>query len=179
MLEQSIEVLSSLSDEHYIRKHPDTLNSVGQHIRHIIDHYSALQDGVGKNEVSVSRTGDKVVHDLVDYDKRNRHCDIEFNRSVGIAEISKIISWLKSSFHQDKILNINAEVSINTQRSVRLKSSFSRELYHLMNHTLHHLAYIALLVKLEGIEVPGSTGVAPATATWRRQRNGASVVQMN
>ena len=154
-LSQVLQLLLKLSDAQYVRKQSVSVSSVGQHIRHIVDHYSALSEG----------------HDAgyVNYNKRNRCCEIEYSRAEGIAAIRITMAWLNSYFRKDKKILINTEISLTEQNSEVLDSTLSRELYHLMSHTTHHLAYIALLVKNQGVQLSEAIGVAPATATWQRQ----------
>jgi hypothetical protein len=55
------------------------------------------------------------------------------------------------------------------------QSSVTRELQALLSHTVHHYALIALMLQLNGFEVPEELGVAPSTL--RRWRETASCAQ--
>jgi uncharacterized damage-inducible protein DinB len=43
------------------------------------------------------------------------------------------------------------------------QSSVGRELQHLINHTVHHYAFVALILRLQGVAIEDDFGVAPST----------------
>jgi len=51
----------------------------------------------------------------------------------------------------------------------RFDSSVDREFLYLINHTLHHLAYVGLVLSHAGLALPPHVGVAPGTASFLRQ----------
>ncbi len=156
-LKQTIALLGGLSDQFYSQIKVRQLSGAGSHVRHILDHYRALEVGCNSG--------------LVDYDKRNRDCATATDRSLAMRELSGTADWLCQYDSGDKSLDIRTEVAFEGAAPVTLKTSLSRELCYLLNHTVHHTAYIALLVKHAGQCVNASIGVAPASRTWERKNS--------
>jgi len=154
-LDQALEVVASLSDASY-RDRVNDRSQPGAHIRHVLDHYHALMDGFKSGQV--------------DYDHRRRLCDIETDRALAQAELLATRSWLASLDPVSKPVSVTSEVSLCECCSVTLESDQARELLYTLNHTVHHMAYVALLLQLNGISVNASIGVAPATASNARSR---------
>ncbi len=153
-LEQTKTVVNSLSDQMYT--HLST-SSIGQHIRHILDHYLAVQQGYDVG--------------YIDYNARNRNSNIESDRKAAINLIDTVSVWIKKSSFVDKPLVICTEVSVSQTENVTISSNLSRELCYLLNHSIHHLAYIKLLAKSWDISFASDVGVAPSTASYLRQQN--------
>ena len=49
------------------------------------------------------------------------------------------------------------------------RSSIARELQSLLSHTVHHYAFIAVALRLQGVEPASDFGVAPSTLEYWRQ----------
>ena len=160
-VDQGVELINKLSDEQY--QHiavPYVRSSIGEHFRHLVDLYLALM-----NEQSVG---------VCDYDVRRRGADIEVSRATALAELANIKSWLttlESENNQffNRVINVNTEVTLLETESVTIKSSVLRELIFTSSHAVHHFAVIGVVAKIQGIEVNGDLGIAPATATFLRE----------
>lgn len=126
--------------------------TVGEHIRHILDHYQCLLDGW---------------NDKIDYDARNRNKEIEINRTAAILKIEDLISRLHQIVSESKTLEMNVPVKSNTAEKDSdtpwSSSSHRRELQFLVGHTVHHYALIAIILRIQQIPVPNTFGVAPST----------------
>lgn len=152
-LEQVEELISLMADLYGVRP-KQAQASVGRHIRHVIDHFWALQEGVA--------TG------VVDYNLRHRDSDLEKNGDLAQDIVRKLQSWVASLGNKNPSLTVISEISISESQSVELSSNLNRELLYVLNHTLHHVAYASLLARSLAVAVPDYLGVAPATATYQR-----------
>ncbi|MFW5688937.1 MAG: hypothetical protein ACOC1U_05120, partial [Spirochaetota bacterium] len=58
---------------------------------------------------------------------------------------------------------VRTEVRSASGSAVEAASTLERELAVLASHTVHHYAIIALLLRVQDVDVPASFGVAPST----------------
>jgi len=154
-IDQALELISPLSKDSY-QARVNGRSQPGGHIRHVIDHYLALKDGIASG--------------LVDYDFRRRDCEAESNPEVAKNELTGIRLWLASPALKSCNVQVKSEVSLCESCVVTVESNLSRELLYTLNHTVHHMAYVALLLQANGEAVNQTIGVAPATASHRRTR---------
>ncbi len=157
VLQQVESFLQSLTAEQYIEISHNNQFGIGRHLRHILDMYSALQEGV--------------LGGIVDYDKRSRGSKIESDIMAAAEALQAMIAWMQQSFSVDATINIKTEINTSKTKSTTLASTISRELCYLSSHTVHHLAYMALLARSLGVKTDPSHGVAPATASYQRSQD--------
>lgn len=150
VLAQLDDLLSELTDADYTSPPARVKSgSVGEHIRHNLDHIRALLDGL--------------VRGSVDYDARERGTDIECSRDAARQEIARLRKQLAdASPRPDCAVRVRSTIRSDGQ-TADTSSTFGRELLFVFSHTVHHNAMIALLVAYRGIEVPARFGYAPAT----------------
>jgi hypothetical protein len=152
LLEQGIEVLSSIQDETYTRA-ADLFGGqrIGGHIRHIVEFYERLFEGL--------RTG------LVDYAARRRDPVVETDRSAAIARLASVCDRLRSGgLSGSSAVRVRPEDS----RSGHFGSTSGRELEAVASHTIHHFALISVLLRYFGLPVPSDLGVSKATLRYRQ-----------
>jgi len=154
VLEQLRQVINGASHELYSQGNHLNQYGVGRHVRHILDYYLALQKGV--------------VSGQVDYNQRNRDALAENDKPTALQLINDIVAWI-NTLDEDKDINIISEVSLQQYENTIIQSSLLRELYYLMEHTMHHLAYVALFLKVNGIVLDNDIGLAPATKSHQRR----------
>ncbi|MDZ7693837.1 MAG: DinB family protein [Balneolaceae bacterium] len=163
LLDQGIDVLSSISDAQY--KHTNSKyyqSCIGKHMRHILEHYMAFTASV-----SASRK--------IDYDDRKRDQQIEKSRSHAIQTAESMIGDL-SRLGEDRMLSGQPiKVKNNENGSWVIDSwsgsSIERELQFLISHTVHHYALIAIILRIQGIRPDEKFGIAPSTLRYRKQFN--------
>ena len=125
--------------------------SIGEHVRHALDHIAAL----------VSHTGTEPLC----YDHRERGTAVESDATAALRRILR----LKATFDGLSHRRLDTPICVRTQLSAdgdecESWSSFGRELAFVMNHTVHHQALIAALLAVEGVEIPDDRfGYAPST----------------
>ncbi len=155
ILRQAIDLLSELNAEEYQKKLPPHFpSSIGTHIRHIVDHFIALMDGHQQGHV--------------DYNKRNRHNDIEHSPCSAMQSLENLINWLNNLSDEwlDKPLGITTEIDVSRTCSTTCQSTLERELVFVSSHAIHHFALIKIMCGMQNKAVPEFFGYAPATITY-------------
>jgi hypothetical protein len=139
-------------DEATYAAHPlaDVSGSIGEHVRHCLDHISALVAAVPARPLS--------------YDRRERGTAVERDP----AEALRLVMRLKSAVERSSDRRLDEPIAVASMltpagESVTGWSTFGRELAFVNSHTIHHEAMIAVLLSMAGLEVPDRLGLAPAT----------------
>lgn len=125
----------------------------GGHVRHILDAYDCLLRGVGAG--------------LVDFTARERDERTATDPKFAGERISRTVKALRMlRIPASAPLSVRAE---DTAGNAWCASSVGRELQSLLSHTIHHLALVALVLRLRGVETGETIGVAPSTlAYWKK-----------
>ena len=153
-LEQVLSLINAAQGAAYNDVAEGMTSSLGCHVRHVLDHYTALQVGV--------KSG------LVDYDKRSRDSEVETNAELAIEKVNELIAWLSKNIATDVKLKMKSEISATCLETITMDSSLQRELIYLLNHTVHHMAQVSLALRIMGITINDQIGIAPATLTHLR-----------
>lgn len=140
---------------------------LGNHVRHVVDHFEALRQGITSG--------------VIDYNRRDRGNAIETSIVMGVTAIEDIVKILEPGHSlynlPDSRLSVISEIDSQQTISQQFDSTLRRELLYLINHTIHHTAYIKLQLKNYAIELPDDIGIAPGTATFlRNQRTDNPIV---
>ncbi len=158
-LDQMMTFIKELTDSEYqYIAAPWFDSSIGQHLRHIVDLYLALMSPSTDHKIN--------------YDVRRRGAKVETSRATGLKELTDIRHWLTQitthDMNQDVL--VSTEVTLSCQQTDVFKSSYGRELCFASSHLTHHLAIMAAIAKMAGVEVNPTLGLAPATATFVREQ---------
>jgi hypothetical protein len=157
LLNQNLEILEQLKLSiiamplaAFIESRPLLVNStLGMHIRHVIEFYECLINGLDSK--------------IVNYDARVRNLQLETDQQFATNCIEAI---------QIRIEDIKADAAITLQAGkfneidfVEMPSSFSRELYYMLEHCTHHMALIkmAIMQYWPSVALPLNYGVAQST----------------
>lgn len=128
-------------------------NTIGQHVRHIIEMFQCLEEGYEKGEV--------------DYEKRKRDKQIETDKNFAtfiLKEISRQIS------RENKSLWLLTYYDELQEKPERIGTNYYREIAYNLEHTIHHMALIRVgLRELGDLNVDDSYGVASSTLKYRKQ----------
>lgn len=156
-LQQGIDLLESLPEGTYACPCPDLFgSSIGGHMRHHLDHYSAFIRNLAAGEI--------------DYDARERESAIESNPQVAIALMRRLIAEI-GTFGEadlDRTLRIRMDDGGDSSWSA---TSLRRELQFLLSHTIHHYALIVAIATRFGIcRFPENFGIAPSTLHYHEAR---------
>jgi uncharacterized damage-inducible protein DinB len=151
LLQEMHTLVERLDQEEYTRPAPGrSSGGVGGHVRHCLDHVSAL--------IAATYTG------VCAYDGRARGTDVETHRGAALTAIAgliRVVAGLDPSLlHRE----IDVEIQLDRAGAIsRTRSSFGRELIYIMSHTIHHNALVALMLRGRGIPVDPHLGLAPST----------------
>ena len=161
IVDQATQFLTNLSQSQYTRvMSPHFSSHIGQHMRHALDHYVALEKAL--------KTG------IVDYDVRQRDSDIETDRGIALATWHRLRQVLTDLFESgvDTKVTVKTEISSQQQLSVDVDSTLARELIFVASHAIHHFSLMGVIASLQGLEVPDLFGIAPATVSHQRMHAG-------
>ncbi|MDO8273750.1 MAG: hypothetical protein Q7U82_17790 [Gammaproteobacteria bacterium] len=137
----------------YVQSH------VGVHVRHVIDHVQAFLAGLQTGEI--------------DYNVRHRNSPSEVDPDFAAAQLLAIMSACEALENLNcappEELLVTSEIDCLTTHTEKFRSNAAREVLYLINHTIHHAAYVRLLLQGCGIELASHIGIAPCTATFQRE----------
>jgi uncharacterized damage-inducible protein DinB len=150
-LDELMRLVMTLPTEVYRARTTNASGAIGEHVRHVLDHASAL---IGGSPTLV-----------LSYDHRTRGTSVESDPSVAVREMMRLDAalgrWTDRSL--DEPIAVASLVGADGQ-SVTGWSTFARELAFVMSHTIHHQAIIALLLEFQGREpLDERFGYAPST----------------
>ncbi|HSL23861.1 MAG TPA: DinB family protein [Vicinamibacterales bacterium] len=133
------------------RARPSQLSgSVGEHVRHCLDHVAALVDAALTEHLS--------------YDHRLRGTAIEISREAALDKIDGLSSELMRLVAVPLTRPLAVDVLLERDGAqIVARSSLGRELAYLVQHTVHHCAVISLLLERLGIPVEADLGLAPSS----------------
>jgi len=157
ILAQAKSYLGAVTPEQYSEIiTPLFISSAGQHLRHILDHYVAIMNGLDAA--------------LIDYDKRSRGGSIETDIVAASALISKIEAFLLSlsDTQLQEEIQLSTEVCVTKKQVAVVNTTLARELVFAGSHAIHHFAMIEQISKAQQLVTPDQFGLAPATATFMR-----------
>ncbi len=152
ILAQAEELIGKADAEQYAKiVNPPFSASMGQHYRHVIEHFSCLVDGLTSGEVN--------------YDGRKRDRRIEIEREYALFETRKLMGmmgeWNREAL--DTPCQVVSSVGYDLQAPEALRSNVARELSYCIGHAIHHYAIIRLICSHVGVAVPDTFGFAPST----------------
>jgi hypothetical protein len=154
VLEQLKEEIIDLDDEIYTKKCKNVMDSsIGQHVRHSLDHFNKLVFPAGP---------------IVNYDIRQRKIPVETSVQAAVSLVSLLCQELAKMSDLDKTIDV--EVMLNAAgEQAKLKSTFRRELWFVCHHAVHHNAMIRMILEIYSMPIKdGSFGYAPSTANFRK-----------
>ena len=151
LLKELSEVVRRLSNSQYTQKPVGVVeSSVGGHVRHCLDHVSALLSAIAVGEI--------------DYEHRQRGTANETSRIAACEAIDDLVERLHSLRDDDldRMLYMRALIS-SSGPTITVRTSIGRELAYVLAHTIHHNALIGAMVKTLGSWLPKRFGYAPST----------------
>lgn len=151
LLAQCGGLIRQLQDGEYTRPCERFFGStIGQHVRHSLDHFAAALSGAGG--------------ELIDYDRRARATPVESDRVAALAEIDLIARRLADVGEDDARRGVELRVMLTSSGDEQtMRSTLGRELAFASHHAVHHHAMIAAIAGDAGLSVPAGFGKAPST----------------
>lgn len=153
--------LSLLGSERYTRPSPLMHNAtIGQHVRHALDHYAAALRGARG--------------EIIDYDHRERGRAVETDLAAALSELMAIRDGLAGIDAQRSADPVRVRVMVNgsTGEEAELGSTLGREIAFAAHHAVHHHAMISAIAQSMGVRVPEGFAKAPATLHHERGARG-------
>ena len=151
LLDELESLLNEVATEVYCARFATEVSgSVGEHVRHCLDHISALLAADPSNTLS--------------YDRRHRGTAVETDPAEGLRQILQLKSALDawSTRTLDEPIRVTSMISPSGD-GVTGWSTLARELAFVVSHTIHHQAIIGILLAIHGHAVPERFGHSPST----------------
>lgn len=128
-------------------------NTIGQHVRHIIELFQCLENGYDAA--------------VVNYEKRKRDTRIETDRLTAARLLRDIYNALN---RPDKPLVLEACYDDLCENPIRIPTNYFREIAYNLEHTIHHMALIRVGInEVTKLQLPEDFGVASSTVKYRKQ----------
>jgi uncharacterized damage-inducible protein DinB len=156
VLLQGRALLAEVDPELYVIRAGDPFNaSIGQHYRHVLDHFTCFLAGM--------------TSDAIDYDMRSRSRELESNTEHARNVTEQLIQVLKATPTPawERECNVVYTVGYGKQAPSVIASTLQRELAFCVSHSVHHYAIIRLLCAHLRVQVPSEFGIAPSTLKYR------------
>ncbi|TPV93741.1 MAG: hypothetical protein B7733_18930 [Myxococcales bacterium FL481] len=134
---------------------PGAIERIGPHVRHILDHFSCLFSGLGR--------------EYVDYDARARNPRLEREPVVMRQAIGATKQRLARLGQDGGATPVAVHLRVCSDAAVTMASTLDRELAFLSAHTVHHLSIMAQIARAHGIDVDPAIELAFSTADYRQQ----------
>jgi hypothetical protein len=144
------DLVAGLAGDIYAATPSRTSGSIGQHVRHCVNHAAALVAVASPFELS--------------YDSRVRGTRVETDPAVAAVEIDGLCLQLDKldARSLDRPLWLRTLTHVDGPEA-RIATTMGREVAFVLQHTVHHAALIAVLLDAQGFAVPARFGVAPST----------------
>jgi hypothetical protein len=152
---QLAESLEQISQQEYIQPCKTLFNNtIGQHVRHVIELFQCLEKGYE--------------HGVVNYEKRKRDLDIETDKALASRLLLEIHNGLGRS---NKELTLEATYDDHSTEPITIATNYFREVAYNLEHTIHHMALIRVgLTEVATIILPENFGVASSTVKYKKQQ---------
>ena len=149
-LERGVKLLKTISDEQYSNATiAPYYSSIGSHIRHILDVFDCVFEGL-----SVSK---------VDLSARKRNEIIELKTAEGLLYFDKIITQL-NEFKSSDFEHVIAVVDDLGLGVIEQNYTLGGLLIQAHSHAIHHFASLGYIISQLGIEIPDTDfGLNPTT----------------
>jgi hypothetical protein len=146
--------LDQLSGQEYIQPCNNlSNNTIGQHVRHIIELFQCLEKGYDEG--------------LVNYEKRKRDIAIETDKNLAASLLKEVYDQLD---RPDKEMILEACYDDLAEDPIKIPTNYYREVAYNLEHTIHHMALIRVGIReVSTIELPADFGVASSTVKYRKQ----------
>jgi uncharacterized damage-inducible protein DinB len=149
-LNRGIKLLNSLTDEQYSSKSaPPYYSSIGSHMRHILDVFTCIFNGLESKEV--------------DFSARERNPRAEQTTEGGLEYFDLILAKLHQLSEDDFDMMISVTDDLGTGK-VTASYTLGSALIQAHSHAIHHYASIGFIINRLGVELPDEDfGYNPTT----------------
>lgn len=160
VLRQLAGVAENMTGEQYAARGVGRVEgSAGGHVRHCVDHVTALLGGCS--------TG------CIDYEARERGTAVETDRDAAITALQKAAERVERFDGDDLAAKVRVIVRFTADGgTVAVGSTLGRELAFVLSHTIHHNALIAVIASAQGVALPEYFGYAPSSVAFIQSADG-------
>ena len=151
LLDELAAVLNRVSPSTYTaRPFPAVSGSIGQHVRHILDHVASICAAMPKMPLS--------------YDHRERGTNVEADVDAALCAIRRLTAALSAlPLRDDQPITMTSAL-VHGGEPTAVGTTLGRELLFVISHTIHHQALIGLRLSASADSlVPQGFGLAPST----------------
>lgn len=160
---QLVSLLKDWAGSAYPTAQNQDLGSIGEHVRHIIDHVRAV--------VLTAVSGSP--RRRVDFRIRARGSAMERDPAAAVDEIQGILNSLASvtpnALEGQVTVHDTGFRGASVPHDAGFDSTLPREIFYVAQHTTHHLALIRALLPARYQQGPSQVGVAAATMAYRHE----------
>lgn len=151
-------LIEQLSDQEYAQSLAVLSgNSIGKHVRHMLEFYECLFGDLSKG--------------CVNYDTRRRNLRLENDRQFSL-DILRHLTKQIQAVTADVLLQLQVSMA-SDEVSVTVPTTLYRELVYNIEHCIHHLALIRVAIETSLPHVPLSAQFGVAYSTIRYQQANA------
>lgn len=156
ILDQCRRLVDAVGPDTYAEPCPTMMNgTIGAHVRHALDHFSAAMAGL-RDEV-------------IDYDRRARDTPTERDPKAASERLRELIGAIERVPPAQAERPVSVRVMLSADGSeAELESTLGRELAFAAHHAIHHHAMIAVIARELGAQTPEGFGKAPSTLNHER-----------
>jgi len=157
ILNQLIDVSKQLKGDQFSeRLNVLSGNTIGKHVRHIIEFFDLMMLG--------SASG------FVNYDQRSHDKVIESNSQLAIEKMNALKQEI-DAITKDFPLTLQVNYGAEGGKNQTMNSSYFRELQYNIEHAIHHMAIIKIAIGacFKEVELPANFGVAYSTVRYQKQ----------
>lgn len=149
-LNRGVKLLNSISDEQYSNTTaPPYFSSIGSHMRHILDVFSCIFNGLESKHV--------------DFSARARNPLAEQTTEAGLAYFQSIINQLREIENLDFDMMVSVTDDLGTGK-MTANYTLGSALIQAHSHAIHHFATIGFIINRLGVELPDEDfGYNPTT----------------
>ena len=149
-LNRGIKLLNSITDQQYSSTSaPPYFSSIGSHMRHILDVFTCIFNGLESKQV--------------DFSARARNPLAEQTTEAGIEYFNLVISKLHQISEDDFDVMISVTDDLGTGK-VTANYTLGSALIQAHSHAIHHFASIGFIINSLGVELPDEDfGYNPTT----------------
>jgi hypothetical protein len=159
-LQQGLELLAATGVLKYKRVlGPPFEASIGQHYRHVLEHYDCLCRGLAT--------------DVVNYDARQRDVELETTVSKAIDRTRDLLEWIVflDPGELERACKSVQSLRYSAMEPLAVRSNIGRELAYCIGHSVHHYAIIRLICATVEVNLPVTFGFAPATLKHKLRKS--------
>ncbi len=129
--------------------------SIGQHYRHILEHFQCLDRGIQVGEIN--------------YDARERNARLETEVAYTSSATRDVLRTIEnySEAELGRTCKVVNSISYGSPQPSVIETNLGRELAYCTGHAVHHYAIIRLICSQSNVEVPAEFGVAPSTLKYK------------